>query len=360
MLVQDYLREKGIDSLVAEFAIDVRRHQQYPNLVLFKYSMIDSPMGNPVVQECRGLILDESKDWEVVSRSFDKFFNYGEGHHPPVPNNPRDTILQEKKDGSLCVLYFYDGMWRVQTSGSPDAGGQVHAEAGMTFADLFWSTFSDMGYKVPVDLHRDLCFAFELTSQYNRIVVQHAAPRVTLIGVRNRVSGEEYDPEVFSGLYESVKTFIPHSIKEISESFSSMSPVSQEGYVMMWREGNRFNRVKIKHPGYVALHHMRDSTTDKAFYEVIRSGESSELLTYFPEYTNAFNLCKTNFDKLAQGLKDRYKEIEGIKDQKEFAQGAVKSRVSAALFQLRSGKVSTVEQFLRKMPIDKLMEAAVS
>lgn len=35
-------------------------------------------MGSPIVQECRGLILDEDDNWAVVSYPFDKFFNFNE------------------------------------------------------------------------------------------------------------------------------------------------------------------------------------------------------------------------------------------------------------------------------------------
>ena len=47
------------------------------NLVLFKYSQIDSDFFNPIVQECRGIIL-EKDTWRVVAYAFRKFGNFGE------------------------------------------------------------------------------------------------------------------------------------------------------------------------------------------------------------------------------------------------------------------------------------------
>jgi len=70
--VQKFLRSEGLAALEEKYKIIARRHGEYPNLVCLKYHMIDSPMGERISQECRGLILDEDNDWAVVARPFDK------------------------------------------------------------------------------------------------------------------------------------------------------------------------------------------------------------------------------------------------------------------------------------------------
>ena len=92
----------------------------YPNLVLFKYDQVNSPMDNPVVQECRGIILDEADDWRVIARPFTKFYNYGEPNAASI--DWTTARVQEKVDGSLCAFYHYKGDWHVATTGTPDAG----------------------------------------------------------------------------------------------------------------------------------------------------------------------------------------------------------------------------------------------
>ena len=75
LAVQEFLRTGGTPDALAElYAVKAVRHKAYPNLVLLKYSQIASDMSLPIVQECRGIILDESDDWRVVSRAYDKFF----------------------------------------------------------------------------------------------------------------------------------------------------------------------------------------------------------------------------------------------------------------------------------------------
>ena len=367
MLVQDFLCVNGVDELVKKYAINARRHPKYPNLVLFKYNQIDSPMGEPIVQECRGLILDEARDWEVVSYPFRKFFNDSEGHADKLDG---DFVVQEKVDGSLCVLYFYDNRWHVSTSGSPDAGGQVHveqaqyntSEAGsMTFAELFWDTYASLSGTLLLD--PDCNYMFELTSPFNRIVVRHEKASLTLIGVRNRVTGHELPVSAFSEFgFPVVKEYPLSSMAEVVESFRTMNPLEQEGYVIRGKTrkaDGSFPRVKTKHPGYVAIHHMRDHLTNKAMLEVIRTGESSEFLSYFPEVAVDFEIVKGKYLALVNELEAAYTAFRNIPVQKDFALAlqAAKVPVTAALFGLRSGKVKSVKEYLATMNIKNLMDA---
>jgi tRNA splicing ligase len=123
MQTQEFLRARGLAALCADYKISARRHGQFSNLILLKYSQIDSPMTEPIVQQCRGLIVDEADDWRIVSRAYDKFFNHGE---PNAANIDWATAsVEEKLDGSLMMLYHYRDQWRVSSSGLPDAAGMV-------------------------------------------------------------------------------------------------------------------------------------------------------------------------------------------------------------------------------------------
>jgi hypothetical protein len=352
MHVTDFLREGGtLADLERRYAIKAVRSRRDPGRVLLKYSQIDSPMGEPVVRECRGLILDESDGWRVISRSFDKFFNHGEGHAAPI--DWERARVQEKLDGSLCVLYHDGGAWRVQTSGHPDAEGAVGA-SGLSFAGLFWSVFAGAGYALPGPGAKDLCLSFELMTAHNQVVVRHEAPRLVWIGVRDRASGAELPVgAAHAGLpgYEPVRSFPLRSFADIEASFAEMEPLRQEGYVVV---DHRFHRVKVKHPGYVALHHMRDSLCPRRLLEVILAGESGELLAYFPAWREEHDRIRDALDALCAELEAEYERLREIPAQKDFALRAVKARLPAALFAVRAGKAPDIRAFLRRMPSDHL------
>lgn len=367
-LLQKYLREGGTpEKLKAELAIMYKTHKHYPQLHLFKYDQIASPMGNPLVRECRGIILDAQDDWRIVARPFDKFFNYGEGHAPTI--DWQSARVQEKLDGSLCVMYHYNGAWYVATSGTPDASGPVHA-SGKTFRDLFWEVFHDeMGNELPPDSMKDFTFMFELMSPYNRVVVPHKDFNLVLIGARNRVHGLEYNVEAYGKLlnWATVRSFPLQSIEQVVETFDQMDPLRQEGYVI---HDKHFNRIKVKHPGYVAIHHLKgeQGPTPKRMLEIARTGEGSEILAHFPEWKPLYDDVKVKFDNLVTELESDFSTITANVQaavppgvtvsaawlQKEFAAYACKTRCSDALFKMRAGKITSIRRYLADMDVGKL------
>lgn len=338
MVIQQFLRSGGsLAELQSKYAVKTSRSLKHPSLVLLKYHQTESPMAERIVQECRGLILDEANNWAVVSRSFDKFFNHGEGHAAAIDWST--ARVQEKLDGSLCVLYNYKGEWCVQTSGHPDAGGQV-GDAQFTFAELFWRVFDTLRLQLPDDV--DVCLSFELMSKWNRVVVQHAEPTLRLIGVR-RLAGAEEPVALWADKYPVVKAFELQSLKDITETFRTMEPLKQEGYVVV---DGAFNRIKVKHPGYVA--HLRDGCSTRRLAEIVQAGEVGEFLAYFPEWTDEFTKIQTGLASLESELEADFARIQpACPIQKDFAHYATKTRCGAALFMLRAGKVASIGEFLR-------------
>jgi len=342
-------RLETLESLESSRSIHSKRHSQYPELVQLKYNQIESPMGDEMVQECRGLILDESHDYQVVAWPFKKFFNYGEGHAPSI--DWEGAGVQEKLDGSLIILYWYKDAWNVATSGTPDALGEVNG-CDFTFEDLFWRVFKEKGYTVPDECYRPLTFMFELMTPFNRVVVRHPKNELKLIGLRNRNYGQEFFPTPEYG-YDRVKMFDLSSMDDVLGTFKSMDPLNQEGYVVV---SKTFDRVKVKHPGYVALHHMIDNMTPKGILTIIMSGEYDEVLNAFPEWRGEFDRIQAGYNRVRWDLEERYNTFKGIQSQKDFAFAVKDTPGSGVLFGLRSGKIKTVLEGLSQMPVKNVLD----
>jgi len=364
--LQEALRSGAVtlESLTKDLAIKVKRHGLYPNLVQLKYHQLDSPMGNELVQEARGIILDEADNWKVIARPFDKFFNYGEGHAKPI--DWASARVQEKLDGSLMIVYHYRDQWHVATSGTPDASGEVNG-CGFTFAELFWRVWEEEGLNPPNENggwggweHKT--YMYELMTPYNRVVVHHKDNRIRLIGLRDRDTGEEnpvggdgeYDSiNAQAGIAQEVKTFSLATIEDIEKTFEHIDPFDQEGYVVV---DKHFNRVKVKSPAYVAIHHLRDGFGPKRILEIVRQNETTELLAHFPEWTKAFNEVKERYDALVQVLDYTYEKYKGCDTQKDFALAIQGVPMNGALFMLRAGKVGSVREYLAKINMNNLMD----
>jgi len=353
--VQQYLRNgKSLNDLHLEFAIRATRHKTYPNLVLLKYSQIDSESGHPLVNECRGVILNEGEDWNVVARGFNRFFNYGEPNAAEI--DWATARVQEKVDGSLCTAFEYAGAWHVATTGSPDAGGPVN-DSEITFAALFWQT---LGLYLGEDWDlapwesADWCYLFELTTPQNRVVVNHLTAGLTLLGVRDRTTGAwvKTSDTVMAQVVSPVREYSLQSFADIQATFGTMDPLQQEGYVVVDEYGSR---VKVKHPGYVAIHHMKDGMTPKSMLEVIQRNEVPEVTVHFPKLADAFTQIKTEYDALASAIDAAYAPIRDIETQKDFAAQALPFPYSAALFDLRKNKAENGRDFLAKAMLPSLM-----
>jgi RNA ligase. len=357
--IQKFLRTTTGDlldasgTLAAKYGIKSKRHCQYPNLVLFKYSQIDSPFSEPIVQECRGLILDEAADWAIVAHPYHKFFNYGETLAANI--DWKTAQVQEKLDGSLITLYNYKGSWEIATSGCPD-GSNPMGDFGVTFA---WKVSEIIrGYGIlpenlregVVPLKTQYTYLFELCCPENRVVVQHQKPRLVLHGIRDLATGCEIRPleTPWHNFFETPRSFPLTSIEEALEAAKHLDPLQQEGYVVC---DAQFNRVKVKSPAYLALHHAKDGLLSlKHMALIIRTGEAGELeqaLKAFPELKPHFDELVVRYGEIVQQANASYLKIKYIENQKEFAMAAQKEYYPGILFAMRKSSCTPQAHMLK-------------
>jgi len=350
LAIQTYLRqsENTLETLKRDYAIKSKRHNSFNNLVCLKYSQIESPFSEEIVCECRGIILDESNDWAVVSYPYNKFFNHGEQLAAEIDWTTATFV--PKLDGSLMTLYFYQGEWLVQSSGTADGGGQV-GDFNITFAELFWQVFKEEGYTTE-GLDCTYCYMFELETPLNRVVVKQETNLLTLHGVRNLRTLKEVE---LTGTmpFNFLSGVTIGNLQYLLIQSKTLDPMIQEGYIV--RDSN-FNRIKIKTEQYVRLSHFRDGMTRNKLLAIAIANEGSELLSYFKEYADIYTELETKYQKLVQMVEHVWFNTQDIKEQKEFALTVKDAEFSGALFQLRAGKIQTVQEYFAKINVKSVME----
>ncbi|MCC0176315.1 2'-5' RNA ligase [Waterburya agarophytonicola K14] len=348
MELQDYLRNRGLDKLTEEYNIKVNRHSKIDNLVCLKYSQLESPMGEKIVQQCRGIIFDETNNWNIVSYPYDKFFNYGESYAPKL--NWDAARIYEKLDGSLMTLFYYEGEWRVQSSGMADAGGDVSGFK-YTFQSLFWKVWQELDYQLPTET--EYCFMFELMTPYNRIVVRHDRHKLVLHGVRNKVTLKEEDPQIWTDKYnwQLVATYPLQTLEEIVAMTDKLDPMDSEGYIICDRE---FKRIKVKSPQYVAISHLKTGFSSRRMLEIVVTNEGEEFLNYYPEWQELYQQIATQYNALIEEIEEQYYKYQNIPVQKDFAIAVKNLSYSGILFALRAGKSNSVKESLAQTSIYKL------
>lgn len=316
--VQQFLSTYSIAELESRYHIKATRHGKYSNLVLLKYHQFESPFHEPLVQECRGLILDQDDSYRVVAAPYWKFFNYGE----PIAHSIDWSTAKvwDKVDGSLMTLYHYRDEWHVSTSGVPDAETNVQ-DFGFNFRYLFWKTFDQQNLDLD-NLDPGYCYMLELCAPENRVVVRHTTPRLYLHGMRNISTLQEEDPTFWAKAIgaELPSSYSLSSIDACIAAAEQLDPIKNEGYVVC---DGLFNRVKVKSPRYLLLHHAKVGLLSRRrLADLVRKGEGDEVLAYFPELRPNYEELENRYNNLVIEAEVVYNTIRGIESQKDFALAA--------------------------------------
>src|SRR3990167_2341729 len=99
--IQEWLRNNNsnLASLNEQLGISFTPHPSDWRVIL-NYNQITSPKLNDMVKEARGLVLD-ARTWDIVARSFPRFFNLGEVHTEDEKFVWENSSATHKEDGSL-------------------------------------------------------------------------------------------------------------------------------------------------------------------------------------------------------------------------------------------------------------------
>ena len=215
---------------------------------IFNYG-IDCDFSDPIVQEARGIIIDLDT-LEVISFPFRKFGNHNESYVDDI--DWASAQVQDKIDGSIVKLYWFNNEWQWATNSVIDAHNANVQGFDKTFYDLITSAknYSDIPFN---KLNKNYTYIFELVSPYNKIVVEYSIIKLYHTGTRNNITGEEYD--IFIGVQRPqrfpISTF-EEAITAAANLNASASDVKAEGFVVV---DKNWHRIKIKSPEYLAAHH---------------------------------------------------------------------------------------------------------
>lgn len=104
-----------LNSYIERGLLEKNSHPSLP-LDIYNYSRECqfSKEWDEITLNMRGTVLD--REGNVVARTFPKFFNLEELDSSDIPNETFDVF--EKMDGSLGILFNYEGEWHFATKGS--------------------------------------------------------------------------------------------------------------------------------------------------------------------------------------------------------------------------------------------------
>jgi hypothetical protein len=291
--------------------------QKYGDIFSLNYCQINSPKFHPIADICRGLIVNNNL--EIISQSFDRFYNYGEVESREIFSKPSNFKVVEKIDGSLIKIYWWDNQWNISTRSNPFGDNYV-GDYLFTYAELVKST---LGVSLSnLSLDKDYTHIFEIVSPYNKIVTDYGKnPKLYYLVSRNNISGE------YSNFSLSIKNNFPlicspeiynfNSLTEVLEKSKTLCSL-QEGFVIY---NNNFQPIlKIKSPKYVTAHKLRgNGLTLKNAIQLILDNEQSEYISYFPEDNSFFEKIILEINQFLSTLQNIINHLDYQLSQKDFA-----------------------------------------
>lgn len=342
MQVLQYIKEHGIKKLNEEFGIMVKLYDE--GLCVLNYDQINSPKANPIVVECRGLIIDHS--FNIVSRSLDRFFNLGEQSDTQAHLDWSKAECAEKVDGSLIKIYNWKGTWYCSTRGTAFAESGVNGFP-LTFKDLVLKSLDcneqEFQNRCNFWLDPNNTYVCEVTATENRVVTRYEGYTLWSLTARNNQTGEFVkDDDIYKIGVNKIKTYSFNSVDDCVDTAKHL-PDLEEGYVV-YQDGKPV--CKVKSPAYVAVHHIRgEGLSPKRIMQLVLINEQDEYLNYFPEDGKFFTPYVEALQELLNDIVVVYDRFEGIIEQKEFALSVKDYPFSGVLFQARQKKKDVIETF---------------
>lgn len=247
-----------------------KRHPELP-LSIYTYSRACQYENHwtPVTMRCRGLVVDDT-DSRIVAHCLPKFFNHsqhGIGHDfaPPLPKEPFEVF--DKVDGSLGIVFNYDGRWHAASKGSFVSEQAQWAQAWLDDR--------------PADRHllTGNTYLAEIVYPENRIVVNNGDERTLVLLAVYGQDGTEAPSTWYRADWERLGGRVVRSWRAVPLSElarlaeenqkldgTAATGTDAEGWVVRFASGTR---VKIKYSEYVRLHKSLTGTNARDVWQYL-------------------------------------------------------------------------------------------
>jgi hypothetical protein len=211
-----------------------------------------------------------------------------------------------------------------------------------TWEEVVWNLLEEVAVD---DLDPAYTYCFELQTPWNQVVQYRAEPVLSLLTAFHNQNGHELSEIYLDSAAMNLDVRRPErfhfeSLNAAQAHLEAHEDATFEGFVFRDRNGLR---LKVKSARYLALHRLKGNGNvflEKNLLPLILSGETDELLTYFPEAApKVFDVTER-----LEGAKARmlavWERARGKASQKDFAIYVNKhTNLSSILFNARKMKV---------------------
>lgn len=295
----------------------------------------DDTFNNAHQLECRGLKF--APDGRILARPLHKFFNIGEREQPHQMDWSQPHVVVDKLDGSMIHPCMVAGEMVFMTRG----GISEQAESALIHAPAEAIALC----REVMEMGATPCFEF--TGPDNRIIILYPDTRLTLLAVRDMVTGAYWPRERLIAIADKHGVPLPRTYEPVTDVTRFLKQVqtlrNEEGRIIIFDNGHR---VKVKAESYRLRHNVLAGLRfEKMLVGWIADRALDDIIALLPEkevtHVRHYNA------RLMASVTARVREIEQVvasgpaNDRKAMAGHIMKSldkRLVPAAFKLADGK----------------------
>lgn len=297
-------------------------------LIIWNYSVKTTYEGkwDNVTRICRSLVTDF--DGIIVSRGFDKFFNYEEIKYQFDAEDFKDSVFYEKVDGSYIGVFWYKDRWIARSKGSFDTD---QAKRAIEF-------FNAYSCETKAKFKKGLTHNFEVLYPENQIVVDYKGYEGLVYLATTSNKGHHF---VIEYLTDEVKTANKYDFVMDYDKIKAMDDGINEGFVGRTKKGMLF---KIKFETYKINHAIITNTSSYDIWSAMVNGTIEDIIAIIPDECYDFvkstrESIQTDYDNMYADIMSSYDALE--KDgmsMKDFAIKYKNHKYSSFFFKLFKGE----------------------
>lgn len=250
-----------------------------------------------VTIQTRALVTD--LDGNVISKSYRKFFNLGEGRHTPTDQ----FEITDKLDGQLITTFFWNGEMIVTSRGSFDS---KFSNAAKRILKEKYRNF-ELDCRIEWEYGYQITYCFELVG-FEQVVVSYPEPDLILTGAFEYSKNDQCWWDMPIEPNEGQFKHYPPTVKKFDGldylNIKSLNWKNKEGFVVRFNNGDR---CKIKFDDYLRLHRQMTCISTIGIWQALKDNQpiSSMLVDIPDEFFAEIEAYETE-------LKRRYFHIEEV------------------------------------------------
>ena len=265
--LSEIMNIETLESLISEGYISRKYHKEFP-LAILNYTHRAQYEPNLVWGEemswSRGLIYN-TETFEIVSTPFKKFWNFSDSRHPETleENLPSDIpLITTKMDGSLIILYTWEGQNYCATRGSFESD------------QAKWATNWLQTNYPRLEPIKGYTLLFECIYNENRIVISYDFEGLIVLGAVSNETGTELSRSNLKSYCTAMGLTLVKDHRKDLLTCKSEDISNEEGYVATYANGLK---IKIKFENYCQLHRIVTGLNPRSIWELKRDGKYTQI-----------------------------------------------------------------------------------